>query len=127
MLCSYCVQAWELYEKGRALGILDPRLEEFDSEEVLRVIHVALLCTQGSPHQRPPMSRVVAMLTGDFEVNEVVMKPSYITEWQLRGGNTSYVTTDYSGDTTGEFSEQRDVIMPLTPSPAVTGVTDGGR
>ncbi|KAK3121399.1 hypothetical protein QOZ80_8BG0652310 [Eleusine coracana subsp. coracana] len=120
--------AWELYETGQALGILDPRLEEeFESEEVLRVIHVALLCTQGSPHQRPPMSRVVAMLTGDSEVTEIVTKPSYITEWQLRGGNTSYVTTDYSGDTTREFSEQRDMFVPLKPSLVVTGVVDGGR
>ncbi|GJN09499.1 hypothetical protein PR202_ga27512 [Eleusine coracana subsp. coracana] len=120
--------AWELYETGQALGILDPRLEEeFESEEALRVIHVALLCTQGSPHQRAPMSRVVAMLTGDSEVTEIVTKPSYITEWQLRGGNTSYVTTDYSGDTTGEFSEHRDVVVPLKTSLAVTGVVDGGR
>lgn len=107
---------------------MDPKLEEnFESEEALRVIHVALLCTQGSPHQRPPMSRVVAMLTGDFEVTEVVTKPSYISEWQLRGGNSSYVTTHYSGDTTGGFIEQRDEVLPLTLSPGVTGVVDGGR
>ncbi|WVZ94585.1 hypothetical protein U9M48_040463 [Paspalum notatum var. saurae] len=84
---------WELYERGQALGILDPRVEEFDSEEALRVIGIALLCTQGSPHQRPPMSRVVKMLTGDIEMAEVVTKPSYITEWQRRGGNTSYDLT----------------------------------
>ncbi|CAO2164034.1 unnamed protein product [Urochloa humidicola] len=119
--------AWEFYEKGQALAIVDPRLkEEFKSEEALRVIHVALLCTQGSPHQRPPMSRVVAMLTGDCDVTQVAMKPSYITEWQLRGGNSN-VTTNYSSDTTGEFSVQRDSVVPLTPSPAVTGVVDGGR
>jgi hypothetical protein len=122
------VQAWEFYEKGEALDIVDPRIqEEFNGEEALRAIHVALLCTQGSPHQRPPMSRVVAMLTGGVKVTEAVTKPSYITEWQLRGGN-SYVTTDYSGDTTGESSEQRDVgVPPPTPSPPVTGVVDGGR
>ncbi|KAL6659031.1 hypothetical protein ACP70R_003071 [Stipagrostis hirtigluma subsp. patula] len=120
--------AWELYEKDQALDIVDPRLEEFDGEEAFRVIRVALLCTQGSPHQRPPMSRVIAMLTGDVEVTEVVTKPSYITEWQLRGGNTtSFVASDYSGDTTGEFSAQRETIAPLTPSPAITGVIDEGR
>ncbi|CAO2168365.1 unnamed protein product, partial [Urochloa humidicola] len=119
--------AWQLYERDQALGILDPRIEECNSEEALRVIHVALFCTQGSPHQRPPMSRVVKMLTGDIEVTDVVTKPSYITEWQRRGGNTSYVTSDYSGDTTGEFSAQREMITPLTPSPAMTGVVDEGR
>ncbi|KAG2582296.1 hypothetical protein PVAP13_6KG099335 [Panicum virgatum] len=119
--------AWEVFERDQTLSILDPRIEEFDSEEVSRVIHVALLCTQGSPHQRPPMSRVVKMLTGEVEMTEVVTKPSYITEWQRRGGNTSYVTSDYSGDTTGEFSMQREMIAPLTPSPAITGVIDEGR
>ncbi|KAM0872976.1 hypothetical protein ACQ4PT_038415 [Festuca glaucescens] len=89
---------WELYEDNRPLDILDPRLEEFNSEEVLRAIKVALVCTQGSPHQRPPMSRVVAMLTGDVEAPDVVTKPSYITEWQIKGGgNTSYMSSDVSG------------------------------
>jgi hypothetical protein len=78
--------------------MLDPRLEEFNSEEVLRAIKVALVCTQGSPHQRPPMSRVVAMLTGDVEAPDVVTKPSYITEWQIKGGgDTSYMSSDVSG------------------------------
>ncbi|PVH36396.1 hypothetical protein PAHAL_6G065700 [Panicum hallii] len=119
--------AWELYERDQALGILDPRIEEFDGEEALRVIRIALLCSQGSPHQRPPMSRVVKMLTGDNEVTEEVTKPSYITEWQRGGGNTSYVTSDYSSDTTREFSAQRETITPLIPSQATTGVIDEGR
>ncbi|XP_071682406.1 probable LRR receptor-like serine/threonine-protein kinase At1g56140 [Lolium perenne] len=89
---------WELYEDNCPLEMLDPRLEEFNSEEVLRAIKVALVCTQGSPHQRPPMSRVVAMLTGDVEAPDVVAKPSYITEWQIKGGgDTSYMSSDVRG------------------------------
>ena len=72
---SECFQVWELYEDNRALDVVDPRLEEFDSEEVLRAIKVALLCTQGSPHQRPPMARVVALLTGDVAAPDVVTMP----------------------------------------------------
>jgi serine/threonine protein kinase len=105
--------AWDLYEKEQPLGIVDPSLMEYDKDEALRVIRVALLCTQGSPHQRPPMSKVVAMLTGEVEVAEVVTKPSYITEWQLRDGNRSYVTTSYSGSTTHEFNS-KDEIKPFT-------------
>ncbi|CAL4997348.1 unnamed protein product [Urochloa decumbens] len=96
--------AWELYERDQVLSILDPRIEDLNGEEALRVIHVALLCTQGSPYQRPPMSRVMKMLTGDIQVSAVVTKPSYIAEWQRRGENTSHITSGYSGDTTGEFS-----------------------
>uniref|UniRef100_A0A0E0LS96 non-specific serine/threonine protein kinase n=1 Tax=Oryza punctata TaxID=4537 RepID=A0A0E0LS96_ORYPU len=114
--------AWSLYEKEQALGIVDPTLQEFNRHEVFRVIQVSLLCTQGSPHQRPPMSKVVAMLTGDVEVAEVVTKPSYITEWQFRGGNSSYVTSSYSGSTTPDFSRQKE-IDPLTQSPTITGAS----
>ncbi|XP_066166965.1 probable LRR receptor-like serine/threonine-protein kinase At1g56140 [Oryza sativa Japonica Group] len=85
--------AWGLYEKDQALGIVDPSLKEFGKDEAFRAICVALVCTQGSPHQRPPMSKVVAMLTGDVDVAKVVTKPSYITEWQLRGGGNSSNTT----------------------------------
>ncbi|XP_047047656.1 probable LRR receptor-like serine/threonine-protein kinase At1g56140 [Lolium rigidum] len=89
---------WELYEHNRPLDMLDPRLEEFNSEEVLRAIKVALICTQGSPHQRPPMSRVVAMLMGDIEAPDGVTKPSYITEWEIKGGgDTSYMISGVSG------------------------------
>uniref|UniRef100_A0A0D9X5B8 Serine-threonine/tyrosine-protein kinase catalytic domain-containing protein n=1 Tax=Leersia perrieri TaxID=77586 RepID=A0A0D9X5B8_9ORYZ len=42
---------WSLYEKKQVLGIVDPRLKAFNPKEAMRVIHVALLCTQGSPHQ----------------------------------------------------------------------------
>ncbi|XP_044967599.1 probable LRR receptor-like serine/threonine-protein kinase At1g56140 [Hordeum vulgare subsp. vulgare] len=116
---------WELYENNHPLDMVDPRLEEFDSEEVLRAIKVALLCTQGSPHQRPSMSRVVAMLTGDVEAPDVVTKPSYITEWQMKGGNTTYMSTDVSG-------EPSSGPMPNSPSsrtssPFLSSVVDGGR
>ncbi|KAF0924762.1 hypothetical protein E2562_014561 [Oryza meyeriana var. granulata] len=95
--------AWDQYEKEQALRILDPSLRGFNKDEAFRVICVALHCTQGSPHQRPPMSKVVAMLTGEVEVAELVTKPSYITEWQMMDGNRSYVTSSYSGSTTHQF------------------------
>ncbi|KAK1367266.1 putative LRR receptor-like serine/threonine-protein kinase [Heracleum sosnowskyi] len=41
----------------------------FNGDEVKRLIDVALLCTQTSPNLRPPMSRVVAMLSGDTELS----------------------------------------------------------
>nr|CAJ86314.1 H0525G02.11 [Oryza sativa] len=102
--------AWELYENNNPLGLVDPKLKEFNREELLRAIRVALLCTQGSPHQRPPMSRVASMLAGDVEVPDVLTKPSYITEWQIKGGNTSFANSAVSGQSSsapGSASEQQ--------------------
>ncbi|CAN6180362.1 unnamed protein product [Urochloa humidicola] len=114
--------AWDLYEGKQPLCILDPRIKEFDAEEALGVIRVALICMQGSPHQRPPMSRVVAMLTGKAEVAEEIARPSYVTELQFRGGSSSGTTSRYWGSTNPEFSRQKEVD-PLTQSPTITGVS----
>uniref|UniRef100_A0A0D9ZQP6 non-specific serine/threonine protein kinase n=1 Tax=Oryza glumipatula TaxID=40148 RepID=A0A0D9ZQP6_9ORYZ len=111
--------AWELYENNYPLGVVDPRLTEYDSEEALRAIRVALLCTQGSPHQRPSMSRVVTMLAGDVEVPEVVTRPSYITEWQIKGGNTSFMGSDVSWRSS---SAPREIISPQDSSPFLSSV-----
>ncbi|KAG8042849.1 hypothetical protein GUJ93_ZPchr0088g33638 [Zizania palustris] len=120
--------AWDLREKGQVLGIVDPSLMEFNKDEALRVILVALQCTQGSPHQRPSMSKVVGMLTGEVEVAEVVTKPSYVTQWQLRDVNRSYGVTagSYSESTTSDYSKQKE-IQPLTLSPMMTGSSHEGR
>ncbi|KAJ4909594.1 putative LRR receptor-like serine/threonine-protein kinase [Raphanus sativus] len=74
---------WNLHEKGREVELIDDRLSEFNVKEVKRVIGVALLCTQASHSLRPPMSRVVAMLSGDVEVSEVTSKPGYLTDWRI--------------------------------------------
>ncbi|XP_017978562.1 PREDICTED: probable LRR receptor-like serine/threonine-protein kinase At1g56130 [Theobroma cacao] len=76
--------AWTLHENNQSLGLVDPSLVEFDENEALRMIGVALLCTQASPAMRPPMSRVVAMLAGDIEVSSVTSKPSYLTDWHFK-------------------------------------------
>ena len=62
--------------------MVDSRLSEF-SEEASRMIGVALLCTQASPTLQPPMSRVVAMLSGDIAVSRVPTKPVYLTDWKF--------------------------------------------
>uniref|UniRef100_I1PPX1 non-specific serine/threonine protein kinase n=1 Tax=Oryza glaberrima TaxID=4538 RepID=I1PPX1_ORYGL len=131
-------RVWELYENGHPLDFVDPKLSEFNSEEVIRVIRVALLCTQGSPHKRPPMSKVVSMLTGDADITEDAAKPSYITEWQIKVGSCHHTgssqvgsasTPPSSGDGgAGQASSQgAGEGSPLTPSPLFTSIIDEGR
>ncbi|KAK9017794.1 hypothetical protein V6N11_000796 [Hibiscus sabdariffa] len=58
--------AWKLYERGRMLDLVDPRLRQHGSlveKDVVRVINVAFFCLQIQPNFRPPMSEIVTMLT----------------------------------------------------------------
>ncbi|KAK9268464.1 hypothetical protein L1049_000215 [Liquidambar formosana] len=56
-------KAWRLYIESRPLEIIDASLRDSSSLlEVLRVIHVGLLCVQRFPEDRPSMSSVILML-----------------------------------------------------------------
>ncbi|KAF8046438.1 hypothetical protein N665_3695s0001 [Sinapis alba] len=79
--------AWNLHENSREVELIDHKLTEFNMEQVKRVIGIALLCTYSSHSLRPPMSKVVAMLSGDVEVSEVTSKLGYLTD--LRSDDTS--------------------------------------
>ncbi|KAL0905527.1 hypothetical protein M5K25_023952 [Dendrobium thyrsiflorum] len=58
-----------LREKGELLMLVDKNLGlDFNKEEALRMIKVALLCSNSSPARRPLMSTVVSMLTSDISV-----------------------------------------------------------
>ncbi|OUZ99360.1 Protein kinase domain [Macleaya cordata] len=56
----------KLEREKRLSAIVDRNLcRNYNSQEVEMMIRVALLCTQGSPEERPTMSEVVRMLEGE--------------------------------------------------------------
>ncbi|KAI3457035.1 hypothetical protein Pfo_013698 [Paulownia fortunei] len=72
--------AWSLYKEGRSIELVDTFLHNLDNlGEVLRVIHLALLCVQRRPDDRPCMSLVVAMLSND-SVLPPANHPGFFTE-----------------------------------------------
>lgn len=54
----------KLLREKRLEDIVDGNLNSFDHKEVETVLQVAMLCTQGSPEDRPTMAQVVTMLQG---------------------------------------------------------------
>ncbi|KAL3737440.1 hypothetical protein ACJRO7_026239 [Eucalyptus globulus] len=61
--------------------LLEWIFSEFNETEAKCMVAMALLCTKTSPALRPPMSRVVAMLSGDIEVPTVFNDTtSFVTE-----------------------------------------------
>ncbi|XP_010557111.1 PREDICTED: probable LRR receptor-like serine/threonine-protein kinase At1g56140 isoform X2 [Tarenaya hassleriana] len=122
--------AWNLHEKNREVELVDPDLVEFNEEEVKRVIAVALLCTQTSHTQRPQMSRVMAMLSGDVEVTAVASKPGYLTEWRFEditsfvsGEEAAAAKTTGSTETYPDSSFSTSLVTPdseISPSTTVT-------
>nr|XP_043618894.1 probable LRR receptor-like serine/threonine-protein kinase At1g56140 [Erigeron canadensis] len=104
---------WNLYEANSVLELVDERLSEYDENEARRMMRVALLCTQTSPKQRPSMSRVVAMLSGDIEVTDAITRPEYLT-----GFNFSDVTTSTSGISTSGTDSLPNINHCIVPPPS---------
>jgi hypothetical protein len=62
-------QTWRLWNEGKGLELIDQTLvDTCPGIEALRLIHIALLCVQEDPNERPTMSLVVLML-GSSSIN----------------------------------------------------------
>nr|ABR16548.1 unknown [Picea sitchensis] len=73
--------AWNQFQQDQVLDIVDSSLEgQYPREQVLRVIRIALLCTQGSWALRPAMSEVVSMLTNNSEITVQPTQPAFIDD-----------------------------------------------
>ncbi|XP_057955833.1 G-type lectin S-receptor-like serine/threonine-protein kinase At4g27290 [Malania oleifera] len=57
--------AWRLWKEGTPLELVNELYDDCSSSEVLRCIHVGLLCVQQHPEDRPNMSSVVLMLVSE--------------------------------------------------------------
>ncbi|XP_022720572.1 putative receptor-like protein kinase At4g00960 isoform X1 [Durio zibethinus] len=79
--------AWKLWSKGQGMELIDPLLvQSCVPTEVLKCIHIGLLCVQEDPADRPTMSSVIVMLASEtltlplpsepaFSVGRVVAEP----------------------------------------------------
>ncbi|KAI6687167.1 hypothetical protein NL676_023995 [Syzygium grande] len=67
--------AYVLQEQGNVLELVDPHLgSDYSEEEAMRMLNLALLCTDPSPTLRPPMSSVVSMLEGKSAIQAPIIK-----------------------------------------------------
>ncbi|KAJ6897912.1 hypothetical protein NC652_024667 [Populus alba x Populus x berolinensis] len=75
--------AWILFKQGRPLELAaGSKVETPYLSEVLRSIHVGLLCVQENPEDRPNMSYVVLMLGNEDELPQP-KQPGFFTERDL--------------------------------------------
>ncbi|KAK8349430.1 hypothetical protein V6Z12_A06G140500, partial [Gossypium hirsutum] len=73
--------AWKLWNKDNILAFIDPAVSDssFD-REILKCIHVGLLCVQNFATDRPTMSTVTSMLSTETENLPAPKQPPFIDE-----------------------------------------------
>ncbi|KAF3451650.1 hypothetical protein FNV43_RR07745 [Rhamnella rubrinervis] len=70
--------AWRQWRNGTVLKLLDPNLgDSYSREEVIRCVHVALLCVEEDPADRPTMASVIVMLNSNTVTMALPQKPAF--------------------------------------------------
>ncbi|GKV37079.1 hypothetical protein SLEP1_g45147 [Rubroshorea leprosula] len=103
---SFYLLDWALLleEKGNLLELVDPRLgSNYNKNEAIKMINVALLCTNPAPAARPIMSSIVSMLEGKTNVDELSLNPSASIELLRK----FYQTLEEEGTQENQTKKQR--------------------
>lgn len=83
-------QAWRLQDKRKPLDMVDPRLQDnYNVDQVMKVIGIALLSTQDTPSARPSMSRIVSMLKNQEALPPLPSRPEALKAIGLGQENIS--------------------------------------
>ncbi|KAK3427069.1 hypothetical protein EUGRSUZ_F03373 [Eucalyptus grandis] len=72
--------AWKLFQEGRRIEFVDPVVSNsYNVSEIMRTIHVGLLCVQKCPEDRPTMYMVILMLGSDMALS-APEEPGFFSE-----------------------------------------------
>ncbi|KAF7849224.1 hypothetical protein BT93_L1067 [Corymbia citriodora subsp. variegata] len=82
-LASY---VWNQWKEGMALKVLDSTIvDSYSRDEVLRCLHIGLLCIQEDPAIRPTMATVVLMLSSSYFNPPSPRHPAFFVRSRSRG------------------------------------------
>ncbi|GLT64232.1 hypothetical protein SLA2020_367380 [Shorea laevis] len=103
-LLSY---AWRNWREGTASNLIDPTLRVSSTSEIMRCIHIGLLCVQENVADRPTMASVVLMLNSHSITLSVPSRPAFFMH--------TTVESDMSSDRSFQASTNEASISELYP------------
>ncbi|KAJ0247117.1 Serine-threonine/tyrosine-protein kinase [Hirschfeldia incana] len=108
---------WRLWENKSSLELVDTGIkEECTSEEVIRYIHVGLLCVQENPADRPTLSTVHQMLTNSSITLPAPLAPGFFFGNKPRSNPlVDGLETAQSNSKSGACSIDKATITHVTP------------
>lgn len=78
------MQAWRNWKNGTATNIVDPSLNDGSQNEIMRCIHIALLCVQENVAKRPTMASIELMFNGNSLTLPVPSEPAFLVDSRTR-------------------------------------------
>ncbi|XP_030968656.1 putative receptor-like protein kinase At4g00960 isoform X2 [Quercus lobata] len=108
-LLSY---AWKNWREGTASHIIDPTLRHNPITEIMRCIHIGLLCIQESVTDRPTMAMIVLMLNSYSITPPVPSQPAFFMHKNIESDISK---SDHSKGSYVQLSANEDTITELDP------------
>ncbi|XP_010492468.1 PREDICTED: cysteine-rich receptor-like protein kinase 11 [Camelina sativa] len=86
-------RAWRLWRNGSPLELVDPTISEnCETEQVTRCIHIALLCVQRNPTDRPSLSTIHMMLINNSPIFYLILN-NLDSSFQVKATKNEMATT----------------------------------
>ncbi|WVY97531.1 hypothetical protein V8G54_029682 [Vigna mungo] len=111
-------KTWRNWREGTAVNIVDPSVNNNSVNEVMRCIHIGLLCVQENLSDRPTMATVMLMLSSHSLSLPIPSEPAFYAHSTTRSlpatyswGHSSRATTNKSA----QESENENSITELYP------------
>ncbi|XP_027937052.1 cysteine-rich receptor-like protein kinase 10 isoform X2 [Vigna unguiculata] len=76
--------AWRSWKEGKAINIVDPSLNSNSRNEMLRCIHIGLLCVQENLVDRPTMANIILMLNSHSLSLPIPAEPAFFMNSRTR-------------------------------------------
>ncbi|XP_075666625.1 cysteine-rich receptor-like protein kinase 10 [Castanea sativa] len=112
-LLSY---VWIHWRDGRPLELLDPALgDSFSRDEVMRCIHIGLLCVQEDPADRPTMATIVLTLTSGSVSLQAPPQPAFFAKTDTNIPIKGLESSDQSTSKSMPWSVNEASITELDP------------
>lgn len=84
------VKAWKLWKEGEIESLIDPEIfNQENVEQILRCIHIGLLCVQELAKERPTMATVLSMLNSEIVNFPPPRQPAFIQRHTELQGESS--------------------------------------
>ncbi|KAK0577871.1 hypothetical protein LWI29_001571 [Acer saccharum] len=107
--------AWKYWRDGTALNLVDPTLRTGSRTEMIRCIHIGLLCVQENAADRPTMASVVLMLNSYSLTLPVASKPAFFMHSSMES-DMSFSQDHNSRET--DVSQSKSEVKPLSVNEA---------
>ncbi|KAI9124026.1 hypothetical protein K1719_005326 [Acacia pycnantha] len=111
--------AWKLWREGTPLELLDPSLRNSCSEnEVIKCIHMSLLCIQENPALRPTIQFIMLMLSSHSVTLSAPQQPAFLFDVHRTDSNNQPSfenSSDQSPSKSMQRSANKDPISDVYP------------